>query len=266
MQAGETRQDRFANSDIQETNSMEFETRGIVIREYPQKERDKLLVILTPDMGKISVWATGARAPRSALLSVSQLMAYSRLKIRQSGGRFYLVSGEVEQLFFELRSSIEKLSLAQYFCELTDSASADGLEAESVLSLLLNSLYMLCKNTVSERAIKAAFEMRLMSYIGYKPRAEECSVCGGVDDEMFFDLEAGVIMCRKCMGESANTAFPINRAVHMALKYIINADAKKIFSFKIDEESEKILAKATEGYLLTQLDIKLNTLDFYNAL
>ena len=81
---------------------MELWTSGIVIREYPQKERDKLLVVLTPDLGKISVWAGNSRTARSPLLPISQLMAYSRLNLRQTGGRYYLVSGETKNLFFFL--------------------------------------------------------------------------------------------------------------------------------------------------------------------
>ncbi|MBQ1436248.1 MAG: recombination protein O N-terminal domain-containing protein, partial [Clostridia bacterium] len=58
---------------------MDIETDGLVIREYPKGERDKLLIVLTPEMGRISVWARGARSPKSPLLSVSQLLSYSRL-------------------------------------------------------------------------------------------------------------------------------------------------------------------------------------------
>lgn len=255
------------NSDIHATNKMEFETYGIVIREYPQKERDKLLVVLTPDLGKISVWASSSRMPKSPLLAVSQLMAYSRLKLRQTAGRYYLISGSAQNLFFELRSSIERLSLAQYFCELTDGAAADGLEAKAMLSLLLNALYLLCKESSSERMIKAAFEMRLMSYIGYRPRIDGCAFCGEVSDSMYFDFPAGHIICKKCMRASPDTkAYPINRAVYEALNHIINAEPKKIFSFRLDKESEEILSKVTEGFLLSQLGINFKTLDFYNAL
>ena len=267
MRDGATNRLLYVSLAIRGTNNMEFETYGLVIREYPQKEKDKLLTVLTPDLGKISVWASSSRSARSPILAVSQLMAYSRIKLRQTGGRYYLIGGSVENLFFELRNSIESLSLAQYFCELASNVSADGLESKEIVSLLLNAFYLLCKGTASSKIIKAAFEVRLMSYIGYRPSLESCAFCGEVEDSMYFDFNSGYILCKKCMDTNDKRGvYPINRAVYEALNHIINADYKKVFSFKLDCESEEILSKAAEGFLLSQLGIKIKTLEFYNSL
>ncbi len=254
------------NSAIRANIDMDIETHGLVIREYPKGERDKLIILLTPDMGRISVWARGARSPKSPLLSLSQLLSYSRVRLRKNAGAFYLAGGEAENLFFEIRESLERLSLAQYFCELADRASADGREGEEILSLILNSLYLLCRGE-REAHIKAVFELRLMSVIGFRPELSQCAVCGGVSDEMFFDMKAGNAICSSCArGGKYAGAYPINRAVYDAMNYIISSDAKKIFSFKLDAESERILSKAAQGFMLTQLNINLKTLDFYNTL
>ncbi|MBQ1374964.1 MAG: DNA repair protein RecO [Clostridia bacterium] len=245
---------------------MDIETDGLVIREYPKGERDKLLIVLTPEMGRISVWARGARSPKSPLLSVSQLLSYSRLRLKRGAGGYYLSGGEIKNLFFEIRDSIERLSLSQYFCELADRASADGREVGEILPLVLNSLYLLCKGE-REAHVKAVFELRLMSVIGFRPELSACAVCGGDSDDMLFDMREGRVVCLSCAGrEKITGAYRINRAVYDAMNHIINADAKKIFSFKLDEESGRILAKVTEGFMLTQLDINLKTLDFYNTL
>ena len=204
---------------------MDIETTGIVIREYPKGERDKLIIVLTPEMGKIAVWARGARSQKSPLLSVSQLLSYSRLKLKKNAGAFYLAGGEVINLFFEIRDSIGRLSLSQYFCELSDRASADGLEGGEILSLLLNSLYLLCKGE-SETRIKAVFELRLMSVIGFRPELSGCAVCGGETDAMYFDMREGRVVCAQCArGGRGAGAYPVNRAAYEAMKYIIIADA-----------------------------------------
>ena len=46
-------------------------------------------------------------------------------------------------MFYELREDLEKLSLANYFCEVCCRMLPDGQPADELLSLILNSLYVL---------------------------------------------------------------------------------------------------------------------------
>ena len=55
----------------------------------------------------------------------------------------------------------------------------------------------------------------------------------------------------------------ISSGTLQAMRYIVGSDPKKIFSFNISEESAKELASAAEGYMLSQLDRKFYTLDYY---
>jgi len=49
---------------------------GIVIAENNMGDYDKMLTILTPNYGKISCVAKGARRPQSALLAGTQLLLW----------------------------------------------------------------------------------------------------------------------------------------------------------------------------------------------
>ena len=50
-------------------------TSGLVLRETETKETDKILTVLTPDLGKISLIARGARRRNSPLAAGWQLLA-----------------------------------------------------------------------------------------------------------------------------------------------------------------------------------------------
>lgn len=246
---------------------MELETTGIVIREYIQKERDKLLIVLTPDLGKIAVWASGAKNTRSRLLSASQLMAYSKMRLRERDGKYSLISAHDTNMFFELRQDIDRLALAQYFCDLADTAFADGLEAGELISLLLNSLYMLCRENSDTTIVKSVFELRFMSVIGFTPITDACFICGEHSGEMLFSFEDGAVICRRCGYEKdIKSVYPVNEGALLSMKHIISADAKKIFSFRTDDDTKTILSRITEGFLCTQLGIHPRTLEFYNSL
>lgn len=49
---------------------------GIVLAESNMGDFDKMLTILTPNVGKISCVAKGARRPKSALLAGTQLFCF----------------------------------------------------------------------------------------------------------------------------------------------------------------------------------------------
>ena len=51
-------------------------TSGIVIAENNLGDSDKILTILTPNLGKISCVAKGAKRPKSLLMAGSQLLCF----------------------------------------------------------------------------------------------------------------------------------------------------------------------------------------------
>ena len=51
-----------------------------------------------------------------------------------------------------------------------------------------------------------------------------------------------------------------------ALRHIVSADAKKIYSFKVPPDALGRLIRAAESYALAQLDRRFGTLDFYKSL
>ena len=117
-------------------------TAGLVLRETVTRETDKILTVLTPDRGKISLIARGARRKNSRLAAACQLLAYSELTIYEKGQWFMLDEAETLELFTGLRTDFVALSLASYLADLTD-ATAQAEDTSQLLRLLLNALYAL---------------------------------------------------------------------------------------------------------------------------
>ena len=246
---------------------MQISTVGIVIKENMIKDKDKVLTVLTPEFGKISVWAKNAKAARSKNLSCCQLMAYSQFTLNYANDNYFLVDGSAQNVFFELRESIEKLSLSQYFCEFCNTVTVDNHNSQEVLSLLLNSLYLLCKKDADISSIKSVFELRLMSVCGYMPDVQACFLCGEQNDEMLFDINEGRIVCKSCGQRwEGKIKFLLNHALLSSIRHIISAPPKKIFSFKLDDQSKACLSQISECFCLVQLDCKFKALDFYKSL
>ena len=72
-------------------------------------------------------------------------------------------------------------------------------------------------------------------------------------------------MCRNCRSEECGETLSLDTAAHAAMRHICTADSKRIFSFSIDEKSEKLLAAACEAYVIAQLDRRVSSLDYWKA-
>ena len=238
--------------------------KGIVLRESDSKESDKILTVLTGEMGKITVVAKGARSRRSKVSAATQFLTYSEMVLSESHGWQYLTEANTIELFDGVRSDIELLSLASYFAELVEFVSNDEAEAQALLSLFLNSLYALGTLHRPQELVKAAFEMRLMAEIGFAPLFDQCS-CGIVEPaEPLFLLEEGVLLCRTCAEGLRAPALTLGAL--RAMRHALYADAKRLYSFSLSSTDQACFGALSEAYVRTTLERKFHTLDFYKQL
>ena len=85
----------------------------------------------------------------------------------------------------------------------------------------------------------------------------------------------GSILCAKCKSDREKRHdFPqdphesylisfLSPTAKIALGYCVHSPIEKLFSFNIPQEDMQLLAKATELYLINQLERSYKTLDFY---
>lgn len=237
--------------------------RGVVLRQTETKEADRILTVLTAEKGKLSVIARGARRKGSRLAAASQLLAYSELTAYESRGWYMLTEGSTLQLFPGLRADVERLALASYFAELTETVTQEGEEPGEILPLLLNALYALGELRKEPTLVKAAFELRLLSLAGFAPMLEGCCRCGGeVTGGAFLDAAAGGLVCGTCGGAGFGL-LPLSPGTVAAARHAVTGDAKRLYSFSLPEEELRQFSRAAESYALTQLERGFRTLDFY---
>ncbi len=244
---------------------MRLNTDGLIIREYHTGEADRLVTVLTRDMGIIKAFVRGARGVKSKSLSSTQLLAYSKLSFFMGRDTYTIDEAEPIEVFFGLRKDIVRLSLAQYFCELDNELAPQEENAEEYLRLTLNALYLLSKGKIPAEQLRATFQLRLVCLAGYTPDLLACGGCGEfASDEMFFDLNSASIFCPHC--ERPPHCERLSLGVLTAMRHICYAEQEKLFSFSLSEESVRTLAAVTEKYLLLQTQRRYKTLEFYKTL
>lgn len=239
-------------------------TTGLIIKEQKVGENDRLITILTADLGLIRAFAPGALKLKSKNIASTSLLAYSELEIYQSRDTYKVNTARAKEVFFGLRKDIEALSLAGYFCELLLNLAPVYEPAEQYLRLALNCIYMLCENKRSKSIVKSVFEMKIAVFSGYCPDLLNCAGCKTDNlSNVGFDILNGVVYCDKCKREG-DILLP--NSVFAALRHIIYSNDKKMFSFKINSESEAFLSELTEKFIISQTDKNYKTLDFYKQI
>lgn len=245
---------------------MTFKTDGIIIREGATGEQDRIVTVLTRDRGVIKAFANGARNPKNKNVSSTGLLCYSDFLINKTQKGIYIIREAVaKEVFFSLRSDIVRLSLAQYFAELTYELSPREENSEEYLSLLLNSVYLLTQGKRNLRQIKAVLEMRMLSIAGYMPSVVACGNCGNFESEtMFFSAVTGELFCENCKPLEKTVKVPLG--VVTAIRHICFSESGKIFSFSLPDESMLLLSDVTEKYLRNITARRYKTLDFFNMM
>ena len=239
-------------------------TRGLILREVKYKEADRILTVLTEDMGKITVKARGALRKGSKVGAATQLLVFSELTMFENKGRWSVNEGSTIEEFKGLRSDISALALASYFAECVEAMSDEDSPNPMMLQLILNCLFALSNNMYSQEQIKTAFEMRLMCLAGYAPDLSGCAVCGNTEPaEPRFSPRNGVIFCRDCRKAEHEANVRLCPDSLKALRYITEAEPRKLLSFRIGEKAAENATYAAETYLLTQTERMFSALSYW---
>lgn len=240
--------------------------RGLVLRATAIHDTDVLLTLLTEDRGKLTAKVRGLRRKNSPLTAPCQLLAYSEFTLFEYRGAYTVNEAQSIELFTKLRTDLSRLSLASYFAQVTELISQEDTPNPELLSLLLNSIYMLASTDAQEQFVKAVFELRCACLAGYMPNLSGCPRCGNPYPDRF-DIANGVPECYACRDAASDgLRMPLLAGELEAMRYICSAEAKKLFSFSIGESTARMLSELTETYLTTQLERGFSALDFYKSL
>ncbi len=252
--------------------------KGLVLRSEQSGEYDRLYRVLTPE-GKIYVMAKGAISsdgkPKICLLP----MLYAELVLYKKGDRYWLREYEVLEDFRKLYRELDRLALGQYIMSLADRVSVVGQERSALLSLSLNSLYLLAETDRPCVHIKAVTELRVALVEGYAPELDGCMRCGKTPPpgHATLDVMGGGIVCSSCLNSGpklqvppdadeireASLLIPLSDTVWAVLRYVFTAPPKKAFSFTLPEDEAERLAHVAEQYLLNHIGEDFHELTIY---
>ncbi|MBR2340638.1 MAG: DNA repair protein RecO [Clostridia bacterium] len=254
------------------------EIKGVVIRETNINESDKLLTVFT-DNGTVPVTAKGVRSIKSKNMPACQMFCYSTFTLYEKNGYYWAKEASLINNFFDIRLSVERTAIASYICEAIDY-TATSEPSDEYLSVVLNSLYALSLERYSPEKIKAVFELRVSSLLGFTPDIDACRSCKQKKERYTLDIMNGSLICSECKKIQAIDSYfeqtdengfrypvvNITDPVREAMRYVIHCKPKDILNFNIPPEDMQCFVKAAEAYFINQIDHGFKTLDFYYSI
>ncbi len=251
---------------------------GLVLKESLYNDNLTCLTVLTGERGKITVLTKESKSAKNRNRMAAQLLFYSELVLQERGGSFWLKEASIIESFPGIRDDIEGNLLAYYIADVANEVCVENSNESDMLSLALNSLYMIAQKTKPLDQIKAAFELRCALVSGFAPELSGCFRCGrdfDRGDRIYLDVMNGVLKCGECLDEeednpsaydtgTATLLIPLSFEVLCAMRYTVSCDPKRIFAFSLpDQLSLSMYSAACEKYLVNHVDKKFETLEMY---
>ena len=230
-----------------------IKTKGIIISESNMGDFDKMLTMLTPGQGKISCVAKGARRPKSSLLAGTQFLCFGEYIMYKGAENYTINSCETIEMFYNIRIDLDKLENAVKITKIIQDVTGENENCYKILQLYLNTLFMISESEKDFEFVISIFKLKLLCYLGLRPKVEGCTNCKNKENLSYFSIKDNGLKCQNC-GKIDKGAISINQSTWLAIKYIVMAPPKKLFSFNLGEESKKELELVCRIYFNEKLE------------
>ena len=212
-------------------------TEAVVLRSIRYGEADRILHLYTPDYGRLSAIAKGARRARSRFGARLEPFFHIRAMLHEGRGELHTVTGvDTIAAYPRLREHAATLDAAARACDAVARLFETPDPHPEVFRLLANELALLNLDVAHARAANGlAFRLKLLLAAGIVPQLGSCAGCGESEHLRSFSAAAGGVVCSSC--EAA--AFPLGQESHT---FLVGALGRPLA--QAPEASELALAQA----------------------
>jgi DNA repair protein RecO (recombination protein O) len=230
-----------------------LKTEAIVLRSIRYGEADKVLHLYTPEHGRLSAIAKGARRARSRFGARLEPFFHVRMMLHESRGDLHTVTGvDTVAAHSGLREHAATLDAAARACDAVARLFESREPHPEVFHLLANQLALLSAGEAhATPANGLAFRLKLLLAAGILPQLATCAGCGETEHLSGFSAAAGGVVCGAC--EAA--AFPLGEESYRFLVLAIGkplADAPSASELAL-RQAERAISETAEHHAQVRL-------------
>ncbi len=175
---------------------------GIVLRSYPFGEADKVVVLLSPNHGKLRTVAKGVRKTKSRFGGRLEAFCHVDLVLYEGRNLDTITQATIIEPFHGLRSELDRVVAAGTMVEVADAVAQEG-ESSVRLFLLLQRGLRALDDGETHPDLVTAFLLKAADIVGVAPALQACAGCGRTDHLTRFSFAAGGAQCDRCRAPGA---------------------------------------------------------------
>ncbi len=240
-----------------------YTTEAIVLTRFDLGEADRVLTLITPELGKLRAVAKGVRRPTSRI--GGSLEPFAELTIALARGRTFEIVTQVSvgHAWLRLRNSLESTATAWYLAELADRSLEEHHPSEPTYRLL-HRAYELLDAGMAPNRVARWYEMRLADESGVRPEVDRCVECDRLleaDERFRWVPPVGGVVCQRCPGPPYERTGSRLEGLKL-LKAYQRLDIEAIAGLRIARSTETEVEAALRDFLRTALDRDPRSLPF----
>lgn len=144
-------------------------TKGVILRRTNYGEADRILTLLTSDMGKIKAIAKGVRKQKSRLAGGLEVFSVSSISLIQGKSEmFTIISTRLDTHYGHIVKELNR-TMAMYDCLKTINSYAGDNCEPAYFDLLQHTLQAMNEDDIPAEVVKVWFEMQLLKLLGSEP-------------------------------------------------------------------------------------------------
>jgi len=175
---------------------------GIVLRGYPFGEADRVVVLLSPNRGKLRTVAKGVRKTKSRFGGRLEPFTHVDLVLYEGRNLDTITQASVLAGYPRLRGDLDAVLVASTMVEAADAVAQEDEPAHRLFLLLQRGLRSL-EAGIRGPDLVTAYLLKLVAAIGLAPALDHCASCGRARDLIRFSLAAGGAVCDECRSDGA---------------------------------------------------------------
>ena len=233
---------------------------GIVARYANYREYDRMLTILTPEMGSVDAVAYACRRSKSPLLACTQPFSYGEFILQSKKDKYSLAQCDLRESFYDLRNDLARLSAATFVAD-SCAQLAHGSPANELFGLAYYTLSFLCYGESAPIDLLLCFFVKILYLQGYEPATTACARCGASTFENpVFNSGQGGALCSSCGAQHGGE--PIKPLSLEAVRRMMQLPLERMDAVRLPAEVREELLSALPAYFECHFERKLKPLDF----
>jgi DNA repair protein RecO (recombination protein O) len=240
-----------------------YKTEAVVLRHTPTGEADRMVVLYTPEYGKVRAVAKGVRRSTSKLAGHLELLNRVSVSLAEGRGVDTVTEAETLQAYRRLREDLELLSAGMFMAELVDGISVEQAASQPTYALLTASLERL---ETAERPGQAAryFQVQMLALSGFGPELRKCVQCDAALEprDHAFTVVGGGVVCPACRTGSLDVLMPVSLNALKVLRFFQREPTEKAVALRLDAQLLDELERVLDGYTRYVLERDLKTTEF----